>query len=125
MPSSVQIIPIADLPEIKKGDNLGALIIDAARRQGTPLKDGDVLVVTQKVVSKAEGRVVDLATVTPSPLAVMPSSKTTWGLIGGAHFLVPAAHVEVISQRGDRFRALTSGEHSAEGVPPANPCRSR
>ncbi len=48
----ISLIPIPGLPEVVEGDNLADLILAA----GTPIEDGDVLVVTQKVVSKAEGR---------------------------------------------------------------------
>ena len=64
-----QVIGLAGLPEIRPGDDLSSLIIDAAQAQGTPIEDGDVLVVTQKVVSKAEGRLVDLKDVQPSDRA--------------------------------------------------------
>ena len=69
MGSTVTLIPIEGMPEITPGDDVGALIVDAAASRGTALAAGDVLVVTQKVVSKAEGRIVDLRTVTPSALA--------------------------------------------------------
>ena len=68
-PPRLEVIGITGIPEVKPGDALGALIAAAAERQGTPLADGDALVVTQKIVSKSEGRVVDLRTVTPSPFA--------------------------------------------------------
>jgi coenzyme F420-0:L-glutamate ligase / coenzyme F420-1:gamma-L-glutamate ligase len=57
----ISIVPVEGLPEIREGDDLAALI---AERAG--LQDGDVLVVAQKAVSKAEGRVVRLADVEPS-----------------------------------------------------------
>lgn len=60
----ISVIPVEGLPEIGAGSDLGALIAAAAR-----LEDGDVLVVAQKVVSKAEGRVVRLAEVEPSEQA--------------------------------------------------------
>ncbi len=69
MPSTVTLLGIEGLPEVEPGADLGALIAEAAAGQGTPLANGDVLVVTQKVVSKAEGRITDLRTVTPSALA--------------------------------------------------------
>ncbi|OGO50067.1 MAG: coenzyme F420-0:L-glutamate ligase [Chloroflexi bacterium RBG_16_68_14] len=65
----VRIIGIEGIPEVRPGDDLAALILGAAERQGLALEDGDVLVVTQKIVSKAEGRIVDLATVEPGPFA--------------------------------------------------------
>jgi coenzyme F420-0:L-glutamate ligase/coenzyme F420-1:gamma-L-glutamate ligase len=54
------LIPIHGIGEVRPGDELAELIARAAREQGTPLADGDCLVVTQKVVSKAEDRLVPL-----------------------------------------------------------------
>jgi coenzyme F420-0:L-glutamate ligase/coenzyme F420-1:gamma-L-glutamate ligase len=54
------IIPVTGIGEIRPDDEIAELVADAARAQGTPLADGDCLVVTQKVVSKAEGRLVEL-----------------------------------------------------------------
>ncbi len=67
--AEVRIIPVQGLPEVKPGMDLTSLILAAAQAQGTPLEQDDVLVVTQKVVSKAEGQLVELASVTPSPFA--------------------------------------------------------
>lgn len=69
MISRYEIIGIGGLPEIRAGDDLGRLVVEAAAAQGTPFRDGDLLVVTQKIVSKAEGRVVRLADIIPSPAA--------------------------------------------------------
>jgi coenzyme F420-0:L-glutamate ligase len=54
------IVPVEGIGEVRAGDELSVLIGEAARAQGTALEDGDCLVVTQKVVSKAEGRIVAL-----------------------------------------------------------------
>ena len=62
----VDVIGVTGIPEIQAGDLLGPMIVAAAERQGTPLASGDIIVVTQKIVSKAEGRVVDLGEVEPS-----------------------------------------------------------
>jgi coenzyme F420-0:L-glutamate ligase/coenzyme F420-1:gamma-L-glutamate ligase len=67
--SEVRIIGLEGIPEVHPGDDLSAMIVAAASGGGASIEDGDVLVVTQKVVSKAEGRIVDLDTVTPSPFA--------------------------------------------------------
>ncbi|MBI4198862.1 MAG: coenzyme F420-0:L-glutamate ligase [Chloroflexi bacterium] len=69
MTPEVRIIGINGLPEVTPGSDLAGLLAEAARAQGTPLQEGDVVVITQKVVSKTEGRLVDLSTITPSPLA--------------------------------------------------------
>lgn len=60
---------LADIPMIAEGDDLPCIIIDSLRDSFTQLEDGDVLVLAQKIVSKAEGRMVDLKTVSPSPEA--------------------------------------------------------
>lgn len=70
MPPRYEVIGIVGLPEIRNGYDLGRLIVEAAASQGTALRDGDLLVVSQKIVSKSEGRVVRLADVTPSPAAL-------------------------------------------------------
>lgn len=67
--SEIRIISLPGIPEVRGGDDLPALIVASSRSGGVAIEDGDVLVVTQKVVSKAEGRIVDLAMVTPSPFA--------------------------------------------------------
>jgi coenzyme F420-0:L-glutamate ligase/coenzyme F420-1:gamma-L-glutamate ligase len=63
MTGELRIRPVAGVGEVAEGDNLGELIGDAAAGLGAPLRDGEVVVVSQKVVSKAEGRLVDLGTV--------------------------------------------------------------
>ena len=68
--SSLQIFGIAGLPEIVDGTDLGLAIIGAAAATGAALTDGDVVVVTSKIVSKAEGRTVELDAVVPSPFAI-------------------------------------------------------
>ena len=61
----MEILPVEGMPEVRPGDDLARLIADRAELRG-----GDILVVAQKVVSKAEGRLVDLAQVEPGPEAV-------------------------------------------------------
>ena len=65
----VEVFPVENLPIIKEGDDLGELIYKAAKKQGTPIQEGDVIVVTHIVVSRAEGNIVDLDHVIPSPTA--------------------------------------------------------
>ncbi len=69
MPPRFETIGIEGLPEIRPGDPIAELILAAAARQGTPVIADDVLVIGQKIVSKAEGRLLRLADVTPSPIA--------------------------------------------------------
>jgi coenzyme F420-0:L-glutamate ligase/coenzyme F420-1:gamma-L-glutamate ligase len=55
---SVEVIPVPGIPEVSAGEDLATLLVTALRSAGLPLLAGDVVIVTQKVVSKAEGRVV-------------------------------------------------------------------
>ncbi|MCD6530563.1 coenzyme F420-0:L-glutamate ligase [Candidatus Bathyarchaeota archaeon] len=66
----IQVIGIKGVPIIKEGDDLAEILCRAASRQGTPLKDGDIIVVTHVVVSRAEGEVIDLREVKPSEFAI-------------------------------------------------------
>jgi coenzyme F420-0:L-glutamate ligase / coenzyme F420-1:gamma-L-glutamate ligase len=66
---AITLTPIPDIPLVRPGDDLAALIIAACERSALAPVDGDVVVVAQKVVSKAEGRYVDLAAVRPSARA--------------------------------------------------------
>ena len=71
----LKIIGITGIREIECGDNLAELIFKAAKKQGNSLENGDILVVTQKIVSKAEGMIVDLSSVAPSKFAYDFSRK--------------------------------------------------
>lgn len=69
---SLTILALLGIPEVRPGDDLPTLLLDAlAATPGVlPLRDDDVLVVTQKVVSKAEGAIVDLTDIVPRPAVV-------------------------------------------------------
>lgn len=67
--AEVRVIGLRGIPMVRAGDDLAGQIIDAAAAQGTPIEEGDIVVVTQRVVSKAEGRVVPLDSFEPSAFA--------------------------------------------------------
>ena len=67
---AVDLRALPGIPMVKPGDDLATLIGEGLARGGLELRLGDVIVVAQKIVSKAEGRTVDLASVTPSPRAI-------------------------------------------------------
>lgn len=75
--SGISMRGLPGIPEVAEGDDLARFIAEAAGRAGIALATGDVLVVAQKVVSKAEGRVVSLGEVTPSALARQFAER--WG----------------------------------------------
>jgi coenzyme F420-0:L-glutamate ligase / coenzyme F420-1:gamma-L-glutamate ligase len=67
---SITLTAIEGIPMIMAGDNLAELIAHALERMDLKLRDGDILSVCQKIVSKAEGRLVNLKDIEPSPLAL-------------------------------------------------------
>jgi coenzyme F420-0:L-glutamate ligase / coenzyme F420-1:gamma-L-glutamate ligase len=65
----ISIIPVKGIPSITKGDAIGKLIVDRLEKQGETLQPGDIAIVSQKIVSKAEGMVTSLSKVNPSQFA--------------------------------------------------------
>ncbi len=72
----VKIIAVEGLPLIQPGDNLGELIVNAAKNQKTPIQNKDIIVATHVAVSKAEGNIINLDTITPSEKALEIAKKT-------------------------------------------------
>jgi coenzyme F420-0:L-glutamate ligase/coenzyme F420-1:gamma-L-glutamate ligase len=97
----LEVIALAGVPEIQPGDDLPVLLGDALERtaDALPLRPDDVLVVTQKIVSKAEGAVVDLSTVEPRPEAVEFAGR--WDR--------DARQVEVVLREARRVVRMTNG----------------
>jgi coenzyme F420-0:L-glutamate ligase / coenzyme F420-1:gamma-L-glutamate ligase len=75
VPPRYEVIGVEGLPEITRGEDLARLIAAAAAAQGTPLTAGDLLVISQKIVSKAEGRMVRLSDISPSPETAMMAEE--------------------------------------------------
>src|SRR3989442_1041749 len=69
-PPRYEVIGVQGIGEVRRGDDIAALIVEAAALQSTPVVARDLLVIGQKIVSKAEGRVVKLGDVQPSPIAI-------------------------------------------------------
>jgi coenzyme F420-0:L-glutamate ligase/coenzyme F420-1:gamma-L-glutamate ligase len=63
---NIQIIPLTGLPLIKEGDDLPKLLLEALKIAGNQIEDRDIIIITHKIVSKAENRLIDLTTITPS-----------------------------------------------------------
>ena len=70
------ITPLQNIPLIQPGDELAGIILSALKSSALMLETGDILVLAQKIVSKAEGRLVDLKTVSPSPAALELAAKS-------------------------------------------------
>jgi coenzyme F420-0:L-glutamate ligase/coenzyme F420-1:gamma-L-glutamate ligase len=73
----IEIVALSSLPEVRRGDDLAALIRDAAKKERQPIDRSLILAVAQKIVSKAEGAIADLREIQPSPLAKSWASE--WG----------------------------------------------
>jgi coenzyme F420-0:L-glutamate ligase/coenzyme F420-1:gamma-L-glutamate ligase len=89
----VTIYPVPGLPEIRKGAPLAQLVAEAVKGADLQIEEGDVVVVTQKVVSKAEGQVVSLAGIKPSAHAIEIANRIAYD----------PRHVEVILSESVRI----------------------
>ncbi|NJN54452.1 MAG: coenzyme F420-0:L-glutamate ligase [Anaerolineae bacterium] len=70
------LMSIPRIPHVQPGDNLAELLLQALQQAGIVLEDGDILAIAQKIVSKAEGRLVNLAAVSPGTEAQMVAAET-------------------------------------------------
>jgi coenzyme F420-0:L-glutamate ligase/coenzyme F420-1:gamma-L-glutamate ligase len=96
----ISVVAVGGLPEVVPGDDLPAMIADAlAATPGLPLGDDDVLVVTQKVVSKAEGAIVDLTTIEPRAEAIEFATR----------YERDARQVEVVLREAVRIVRMANG----------------
>jgi coenzyme F420-0:L-glutamate ligase / coenzyme F420-1:gamma-L-glutamate ligase len=69
MPPRYEVIGVEGIGEAQPGDDIARIVLDAAARQRTPVTGGDVVVLSQKIVSKSEGRLLRLSEITPSTMA--------------------------------------------------------
>jgi coenzyme F420-0:L-glutamate ligase / coenzyme F420-1:gamma-L-glutamate ligase len=75
-PVRLEVIGIENIPEVVCGDNIASLIIEASGKGDISLCSGDILIVAHKIVSKSEGRIVELSKVSPSPFARTIANQT-------------------------------------------------
>jgi coenzyme F420-0:L-glutamate ligase/coenzyme F420-1:gamma-L-glutamate ligase len=109
------ILPVKGIPDIKKGDDLGKVILGKVEDQGDQFQQGDIAVISQKIVSKAEGRVLPLSKIIPSNFAktianetgkdprqvevVLRESKTIVRMRGG-HLITETSHGFICANAG-------------------------
>ncbi|MBK9208357.1 MAG: coenzyme F420-0:L-glutamate ligase [Anaerolineales bacterium] len=72
---SLTITPLQNIPLIRQDDNLADILVDSLHASGAQLENYDILVIAQKIISKSEGRMVDITTVTPSSQAIELAQK--------------------------------------------------
>ena len=104
MPAQISIIGLDGVPEVRPGDDLAGIILGAVEASGERLRDGDLLVVTHKIVSKAEGRLVDLREVEPSEFARRHAEQ--WGR--------DPRQIEVVLRESARIVRMANGIIIAE-----------
>lgn len=111
--AEIRLLGLDGIPEVTPGDDIGAMIGDAIERSGHGLRPDDVLVVTHKVVSKSEGRLVDLRSITPSEMATSIAER----------FGKDARQVEVVLRESSRIVRMDRGviiSETAHGLICAN-----
>lgn len=102
--AQVTIIPISGLPEMTPGIPIGELIAEGIEREAGGLRAGDIVVVTHKIVSKAEGQLVELESVSPSPLAAAFANR----------YGKDARQVEVVLRESRRIVRMDRGHIISE-----------
>lgn len=102
--AQIAIIPVPGLPEINPGDPIGAMIAEQVDLHAGGLQPDDIVVITHKVISKAEGQLVELDTVSPSPLAAAFANR----------YGKDARQVEVILRESRRIVRMDRGHIISE-----------
>jgi len=111
----IQILGIVNMPLVKPGDSIADQIVEAAKAESVEIQSNDIIVIAQKIVSKAEGNLIDLLTVHPSSLAetiaktsgkdprhveVILRESTSIVRMRGPHLIVETAHGFVCANAG-------------------------
>lgn len=118
------VTPVHGLPEIRPGDDLAMLVLRALRAQGEELREGDVVAIAQKVVSKSEGRIVHLPDVTPGAAALAMAKESGKDarqlevVLSETAKIVRWAHGVLISETRHGFVCANAGvDRSNAGAP--------
>jgi len=133
----IQILGISKMPIVKPGDSIGDQIVQAAKAESILIQTNDIVVIAQKIVSKAEGNLLDLSTVQPSSLAetiaktsgkdprhveVILRESTSIVRMRGAHLIVETPHGFVCANAGvDRSNV---GKNDSVVLLPVDPDKS-
>jgi coenzyme F420-0:L-glutamate ligase/coenzyme F420-1:gamma-L-glutamate ligase len=121
---TLAVIPITGMPRIRPGDDLPALLVEAIAASKVGLKRGDVVAVCQKVVSKAEGRVVELAQVAVSPFATRVAAavgkepRLVEVILRETTRIVRMADGHLICETGPGWVCANAGLDESNGVAP-------
>ncbi len=111
----IRVVGLEGFPLVKTGDNLAKLIIETAGKENIPINNGDIVVIAQKVVSKANGRVTQLRTVRPSKTAnevakiTSKDPRFTELVLGEAREIVKASQESLIVKNKRGLICINSG----------------
>lgn len=95
MPSAeLRIVGLGGIGEVVAGDDVGAIVVEAAEAQATPLEPGDVVVIAQKIVSKAEGRMIPATTRDDARAAARREARRV--LRDTPHYLIVETHTGLV-----------------------------
>lgn len=97
--SSLQIIPLSGIGEVQTGEDVGDLLLSACKKSRIGLRTGDIVAITHKIISKAEGRVIELSSITPSSFSVK----------AGKHIQKDPRQVEAILSESRRLVKMVRG----------------
>ncbi|MCJ7770076.1 coenzyme F420-0:L-glutamate ligase, partial [Candidatus Bathyarchaeota archaeon] len=133
----ISVIGLTDIGEVTKGTDLGQMIYQATLSENVSLQDNDVIVVTQKIVSKAEGRLFRLSEIEPSPLATEVAKRTGKDpaivelilresraivRMSGKHLITQTKHGLICANAGVDVSNVSGGDSAA--LLPVNPDKS-
>ncbi len=111
----IKIIGIPKLPLIREGENLAELIIKACNEEGLKIEEGDILVVAETIVSKAEGNIINLKEIKPSPKAKRLAEKTgkdprlVEAIIKESEEIIRVGHDFIVSETKHGFICANAG----------------
>ena len=111
----ITISPLTEFPLVKEGDDLAQLIIQSATSQMIELEDSDIIVVTQKIVSKSEGRIISLDGIAPSPFAKRIALETdrdpryVEAILGETNRFVKMKYRHIITETKHGFVCANAG----------------
>jgi coenzyme F420-0:L-glutamate ligase/coenzyme F420-1:gamma-L-glutamate ligase len=102
----LSIIPLRGIPDVSKGDDLAELILGSMSKSGETLRRGDIIVISQKIVSKSEGRTLRLSKITPSAFAKKIAKESG----------KDPRHVEAVLQESKKIIRMKNGHLITESV---------
>ncbi len=127
----MEVYGLETIPIVKEGDNIAKLIIEAAKKENVGIQDNDIIVIAQTIVSRSEGRIVNLKDIEPSPFAKILANETrkdprlvevilreSKGIVrmGGHHLIMETRHGFVCANSGVD-RSNVPGEETVSLLP--------